>query len=158
VDKAGSKGAVLGHSFIRLLRWGIAATDGPEPLAIWIDKQGGRNSYAAQIQQALPAGLVVAVEETMQRSVYRVLGLERSIQLTFQPRADSASFCVASASMVSKYLRELFMGEFNRFWQQHVPDLVATAGYPGDAPRFLKAIRPAATMLEIPEEAIWRRR
>jgi ribonuclease HII len=157
-DEGGSKGAVLGHGFIRLLRWALEVTDGPEPLAVFIDKQGGRNAYAAQIQQALPAGLVAAVEEGLGRSAYRVLGIERSVRLTFQPRADSTCFCVALASMVSKYLRELFMGEFNRFWQQHVPGLAPTAGYPGDAARFLDAIRAAAATLEISEEAIWRRR
>jgi len=55
--------------------------------------------------------------------------------LTFQPRADQSYFCVALASMVSKYLRELLMGEFNRFWQEHVPGLRPTAGYPTDAAR-----------------------
>ena len=60
--------------------------------------------------------------------------------------------------MVSKYLRELFMGEFNRFWQTHIPGLKATAGYPGDALRFLEAIRPAAAMLKIPEGSIWRQK
>jgi hypothetical protein len=60
--------------------------------------------------------------------------------------------------MVSKYLRELLMGELNRFWQQHVPGLKATAGYPTDALRFLEAIRPAAETLKIPEVAIWRQK
>jgi ribonuclease HII len=98
------------------------------------------------------------MEESMTRSTYRVHGLGRSLALTFQPRADRECFCVALASMVSKYLRELLMGEFNRFWQGHVPGLKSTAGYPGDASRFLEAIRPAAATLKIPEGAIWRQK
>jgi ribonuclease HII len=158
VEQAGSKGAVLADSFMRLLRAGAAQTAGPEPLTVFIDKQGGRNTYAAQVQHALPGSVVLAVEESMQRSHYQVHGLGRDVRLTFQPRADAEHFCVALASMVSKYLRELLMAEFNRFWQNHVPGLAPTAGYPGDAPRFLEAIRAAAATLKIPEREIWRQR
>ena len=71
--------------------------------------------------------------------------------LTIQPRADTEHFCVALASMASKYLRELLMLEFNRFWQSHVADLKPTAGYPGDAARFHEAIRPAARHSGLPK-------
>jgi ribonuclease HII len=101
---------------------------------------------------------VVAVEEGPLRSRYRVEGLGRELHLTFEPRADAAHPAVALASMVSKYLRELLMREFNAFWQAHVPGLLPTAGYPGDAGRFLAAIRPAAARLGIPEAALWRRK
>ncbi len=158
VELTGTKSTVLSHAFIRLLQRGLTATEGAEALVVFVDKQGGRNSYAGQIQHALPGGFVEPLEESMARSTYRVHGLQRALQLTFQPRADQEHFCVALASMVSKYLRELCMGEFNRFWQGHIPGLKATAGYPGDAPRFLEAIRPAAAMLKIPEGAIWRQK
>jgi ribonuclease HII len=158
IGEAGSKGAVLADGFVRLLRAGVEATAGEEVLSVFVDKQGGRNTYAAQVQQALPGGMVLAVEERAERSTYRVHGLGRPMELLFEPRADGARLCVALASMVSKYLRELFMGEFNGFWQKHVPGLQPTAGYPGDAPRFLEAIRPAAASLQIPEGAIWRQR
>jgi ribonuclease HII len=158
VDQTGSKSFVLADAFIRLLQRGLSATAGQEALEVFVDKQGGRNTYAAQIQQALPGGFLEPKEESMARSSYRVHGLGRSMALTFQPRADQEHFCVALASMASKYLRELFMGEFNRFWQSHVPGLKATAGYPGDALRFLEAIRPAASALKIPETAIWRQK
>jgi ribonuclease HII len=158
VDRAGSKGFILADAFSRLLHRGFSSTAGGELLSVFVDKQGGRNSYSSQIQHALERGMVVPVEESMSKSVYQVLGLQRQVKLTFQPRADQEHFCVALASMVSKYLRELFMGEFNRFWQGHVPGLKPTAGYPGDAPRFLEAIRPAAANLRIPEASIWRQK
>ena len=123
-----------------------------------IDKHGGRNAYAAMLQDLLGRGVVVARQETAARSVYQVLGLPRSIGITFQPRADSEHFCVALASMVSKYLRELLMGEFNRFWQAHVPGLKPTAGYPMDAVRFFAAIKPVAETLGLPADSVWRRK
>jgi hypothetical protein len=60
--------------------------------------------------------------------------------------------------MGSKYLRELLMLEFNRFWLTHVPGIKPTAGYPGDSERFFKQIGPAAKRLGIPEMSLWRRR
>jgi hypothetical protein len=50
------------------------------------------------------------------------------------------------------------MIEFNEFWRQHVPGIAPTAGYPGDATRFLTAIRPAMQKLGMADSAIWRRK
>ena len=158
LDHWGSKGAVLGEALVELLRSNQGLEDDSEPLIFVVDKHGGRNNYAAMLQQAFSEGLVMAREEGMSRSVYQVLGLERRIELTIQPRADGEYLCVALASMVSKYVRELLMLEFNRFWEAQVPGLKPTAGYPGDAARFYEEIRPAALKLGIPEQIIWRRR
>jgi hypothetical protein len=158
LDQHDSKGAVLAESMTALLRTALEQTPGDEPLRFVIDKHGGRNRYAALIQHALPDGAVIAREECMNRSAYRVVGLGREVELTFQPRADAEHFCVALASMASKYLREVLMLEFNRFWKQHVPDLKPTAGYPGDATRFFQTIRPAMDKLGLAEAAVWRRK
>lgn len=155
LEKWGTKGAVLGLALGELLRLAPADDDS---LFFFIDKHGGRNRYAALLQEALPHGTVVAHEEGRDRSVYRVLGLRRPMELTFQPRADATHFCVALASMASKYLRELLMLEFNEFWQAHVPGLKPTAGYPGDAARFYAAIRPTVQRLGIPENSLWRQK
>jgi hypothetical protein len=50
------------------------------------------------------------------------------------------------------------MGEFNAFWQRHVPGLKATAGYPVDAARFLAEIRAAMQALGLNERQVWRRK
>ena len=154
----GTKSHVLAHALTHLLRWQQATLPDEEELAFFIDKHGGRNTYAAMIQHALPDGIVFTSQESMARSAYRVHGLGREVRLTFQPRADAEHLCVALASMTSKYLREVLMLEFNRFWQQHVHDLKPTAGYPGDAARFLQAIRQAIEKLGLREDCIWRRR
>ncbi len=159
VDRHDSKAAVLGQGFICLLADLLKDTAHEnEPVFVFVDKQGGRNTYAAQIQAALTAGLVYPFEESAARSHYRISGLSRDVHLTFQPRADQLWFNVALASMVSKYLRELFMREYNAFWCARVPGLRPTAGYPGDARRYLDAIRDEMQRLKIPEENLWRRR
>ncbi len=101
---------------------------------------------------------MLPLQEGMSASVYRVLGMGREMRLTFQPRADTAHFCTALASMVSKYVRERLMEEFNHFWRERTPGLKPTAGYPGDAKRFYDAIRPTAERLGIAEAALWRRK
>jgi ribonuclease HII len=153
-----TKSAVLAEALAELIAANHQPHAGDEPVAFHIDKHGGRNHYAAMLTHALPAGTVTVVEEGMRRSDYRVRGLGQPLSLTFQPRADTAHLCVALASMVSKYLRELLMGEFNRFWQRHLPGLQPTAGYPGDAERFWTAIQPVAQRLQIPPRVLWRRR
>jgi hypothetical protein len=158
LDAGGSKSTVLAHTLSLLLRSVCERAAGPDGLSFFIDKHGGRNAYAALIQHALPDGVVVARQESMARSAYEVVGLGRSVLLTFQPRADAEHFCVALASMASKYLREALMGEFNLFWQNRVPGLKATAGYPGDAGRFLEAIRPATEALGLGKSSLWRRK
>ena len=65
---------------------------------------------------------------------------------------------MALASMTCKYLRELLMHEFNRFWRNKVPGLAPTAGYPGDSRRFYNAIRPAVKELGLVRKRIWRSR
>ena len=158
LDAGGSKGIVLAHTLTHLLRWQINTLGGDEGLSFFVDKHGGRNSYAAMIRHALPSGVVRAGQESLAVSTYEVDGLGRDVRLTFQPRADAAHFCVALASMASKYLRELLMLEFNRFWAQHIAALKPTAGYPGDAARFLQAIRSTVEKLGIREEMLWRRK
>jgi ribonuclease HII len=158
LEESGTKSHVLTHGLTGLLRWQYAHLDGEEELAFFIDKHGGRNRYAAMLQRALPEGMVWVERESMACSAYRVHGLGREMRLTFQPRADAEHFCVALASMTSKYLREVLMLEFNRFWQQHVPNLKPTAGYPGDAARFFQAIRQTIEKLGLSEESIWRRK
>jgi ribonuclease HII len=153
-----SKGAVLGHALTEILQANLTAANDSEPIWFFVDKHGGRNTYAALLQNAIPDGFVLAQEESMRRSSYHVIGMDREVRLTFEPRADSRHFCVALASMISKYLRELFMLEFNRYWQEQVPGLEATAGYPGDADRFFTAVRPALQRLCIAEETVWRKR
>jgi len=162
IEKSGTKGYVLAYALTDLLRWYSAAEgaglSGEDEGLFVIDKHGGRNTYAAMIQHALPQGILIIEAESQARSAYRVHGLRCNMRLVFQPCADSTHFCVALASMASKYLREMLMLEFNRFWQEQIPGLKATAGYPGDAARFFQAIRPAIEKLGLPPETLWRRK
>jgi ribonuclease HII len=156
VERYGSKGAVLAVGLTELLRWQLGRAQGP--VRVVVDKHGGRNHYSSVLQEAFSEGMVLAREEAMARSVYEVVGLDRLVRLTFMPRADGSDFCVALASMISKYVRELFMTEFNAFWLKEMPGLEPTAGYPGDALRFFEAIRGMRERLGLADRVLWRAR
>ena len=147
-----SKGAALSHISLRLLRsvWD-PADDGP--VLIVADKHGGRNGYHAFIADVLDGQMVLCVREERESSRYRVGRAE----LRFEARAER-HFPVAVASMVSKYVRELSMEAFNRFWQRHVPGVAPTKGYPADAKRFRRDIAAAQQRLKIPDSVLWRER
>jgi hypothetical protein len=156
-DAAGSKAIVLARGLQRLLA-DLPDLPGDDSLHLFVDKHGGRNNYAAFLQDAFGKGMVVARQESANRSVYEVHGLARRVALCFQPRADSAHLTVALASMAAKYLRERLMEEFNAFFQKQLPGLEPTAGYPGDATRFFDAIRPLLPALNLTEDRVWRKK
>jgi hypothetical protein len=164
VYETGSKAVVLGKGLVDLLSGMSRVGEGcfppanSERIVFLCDKLGGRNFYAAILQQAFPDGWVVAVRESAAESRYRIANLDREVEVVFRPRADAESVSVALASMLAKYLREVCMIQFNAFWRKHVPDITPTAGYPGDAKRFFDAIRPAMDKLGIPADAVWRKR
>ena len=157
IDKWDTKSAVLSVAATQLMQQCFEHTTA-EPMRFVIDKHGGRNAYSALLQHAFADGIVLAEEEGRLRSVYRVEGLDRPVRIVVTPKADVENFTVALASMISKYVRELLMREFNRFWQTHVPQLKPTAGYPQDAVRYIEAIRPALLKLGIAERLVWRNR
>ena len=158
VDHWGSKGGALTEAIQKLIGAIIPRLQADEPVYFMVDKHGGRNTYSALLQHCFGDGLVFVRRESMACSQYDIQGYAGPIRLQFQPRADSEHFCVALASMLSKYLREMLMGEFNRFWVERLPGLTPTAGYPGDASRFYDAIRPMVDQLGLSHEVVWRKR
>ena len=136
VDRAGTKGAVTADGVGSFLAHLHATLPAGEPVVASCDKLGGRNFYGAILAAAFPDGWPVADKESAAESRYRILNLDRELTVTFRPRADGESVCVALASMLAKYLREVCMKQFNVFWAKHVPGIRPTAGYPGDAKRF----------------------
>jgi ribonuclease HII len=156
VSGSGSKGTVLACGLTALL--GAMRATGAGPLVVMCDKQGGRNFYAAMLQASFPDGWVVVERESAAESRYRIENIERPITVSFRPRADGDSIAVALASMLCKYLREVCMGQFNRFWAKQVPGLEPTAGYPNDARRFYERIEPLLEKLGLTAEQVWRSR
>jgi len=158
VDEFQSKAVVLSRGLIELAAGMYATIPSTESIRFLCDKHGGRNFYAGIIQEAFPAGYVIAEKESAEESRYRVELLARRIVISFRPRADGDSVAVALASMWCKYLREVCMRQFNRFWAEHVPGIKPTAGYPVDAKRFFAEIQTAMNSLKMTNDQVWRKR
>ena len=149
------KSGVLTTGVIALLR-SLRDLPGENPLRVSIDRLGGRQYYSPLIHEAFPESWSRPVCETPERCVYTLHGLGREITLCFEPRADGTHLNVALASMTAKYVREICMLQFNAYWQQKLPNLKPTAGYPLDAKRFFADIRPIIEREGIEPRAVWR--
>ncbi len=152
VQQYDSKGLALSRMSLALLKT-LWDPDDSEPALIIADKHGGRNRYDELLAEVLEDQFIFRLEEGTARSRYRV----GQTDLCFQTKAES-HFPVAAASMISKYVRELAMICFNRFWQTHLPDIKPTKGYPTDARRFREDIADVQQQLGIPDQVLWRDR
>jgi len=126
------------------------------PARITIDRHGARMRYLSALQRVFDGWQFKVLGETETLSAYRLSDGFRTVELRFIVSAEQAQLPVALASMLSKYLRELFMELFNRFWAGHVPDLVPTAGYYADGRRFYADIAPAVRRLGVAESLLYR--
>lgn len=154
VAESDSKGVVLSNATMGLVRE-LVDRFGADELSVLVvcDKHGGRNRYDELIASHFDDQFVFRMEEGRERSRYRMGRLE----FCFRTRAEEL-LPVALASMVSKYLREVLMHQFNEFWASHVPGLKPTQGYPVDAKRFREEIAATARKLEVDDFQLWRSR
>jgi hypothetical protein len=150
-EAAGSKGVVLTRATLSLLERHWPA-DG-QPTLVICDKHGGRNQYSAALSEAFDEMFITRLSESAERSAYKIRGGE----VRFQVRAEQ-HLPTAAASILSKYLREVSMEMFNRYWVERVPGLKPTKGYPEDAKRFRESIADTARDLGISDLILWRQR
>jgi hypothetical protein len=150
-----SKGRALSEMSMQLLRhvWQTAGAVDHERVLIIADKHGGRNRYHEFLPIVFGDQFIRCHNESMEQSRYRVGNAE----VRFETKSERY-LPVALASMVSKYLRELAMALFNRFWSDRQPGLRPTAGYPLDAQRFKADIAAVQKQLGITDGILWRER
>lgn len=133
--------------------WGNSGT---ELRRIHVDRHGGRRRYLPALQRLFEGCQFKVIDENEVFSAYRITGGRRTAEISFTIGAEQRQLPVALASMLSKYLRELFMTMFNRFWARHVPDLAPTAGYYVDGRRFYRRIQPVVRRLGLDERQLLR--
>jgi len=125
---------------------------------VCVDQQGGRRHYLPALQRAFDGASFKVLEETDTLSCYVVGHNGREARILFSVGAEKHHLPVALASMLSKYLRELFMKVFNAFWAGYIPELRPTAGYYTDGRRFYQEIQPAIQRLGVDRDLIYRSR
>ena len=119
--------------------WGVS---GEGKSFVLVDRHGGRLRYRRLLQDAFPELACDILKEAQDGSIYRISGDRTVLTIAFKKEGDRLALPVALASMMAKYVRELFMLAFNRYWQGRAGGLRPTAGYPKDARRFMRDIRP----------------
>ncbi len=154
VNAAQNKAAVLGAAFVDLVRQLRGSFTGPIDLTC--DKQGGRSMYADLLARAFPGCDIAIDHEEPELSRYRLVTPQGQLRVTFRPEAEQTSMPVALASMMCKYLREVFMQRLNAWFTAHVPGVEPTAGYGSDATRWLEDVQDALPRLGVPLETLVR--
>jgi ribonuclease HII len=152
VNQSGSKGQTTLEAIGQYMRWAWEThASGTDAVSLVCDRLGGRERYAATIAGLLnvDAECVGVIEERPERSRYLVQQGNRKLHVTFAVEGEKQHLPIALASMTAKWVRELAMARFNRYWQYRAEhelevELKPTAGYTTDARRWL---RDAASML-----------
>lgn len=140
VSAVGNKSSVLFTATAKLIKqaWDNFAGDN---LHIVVDRQGGRVRYRKALLRMFPRMDLKILRETSRLSSYELSFDGRRMRLFFSVDADETSLPVSLASMTSKYLRELFVDNINRYFAGYGTDLKPTAGYWKDGLRFIKDIK-----------------
>lgn len=150
---AGSKGSVLSEATLELVRSLTDAFPNYPSALVVCDKHGGRNRYDELIAASFDDQFVFRIRESREVSRYRMGRME----FCFRTKAEEL-LPVALSSMISKYVREILMQQFNTFWISQVPGLKPTQGYPVDAQRFRTDIAESVKQLGVTDDVLWRHR
>jgi ribonuclease HII len=139
------------HAMERLIL-ALREIAGDEVLAI-CGKVGGFGKYAPSFGP-LSGRLHSVLEEGRARSAYHFPGLG---EIAFVRDGDDSDLCVAMASMVGKYLREVLMARVVRFYRDEQPELPDASGYhdPVTA-RFVAATALVREKRKVPERCFER--
>jgi len=155
VERIGNKASLLFNKCGNLLIeiWEKYGTEEP---TVYVDKQGGRNRYLSLLNQVFGNNSIVVHKEHHSESVYEIIGTNKRMWVSFVMGSETKFFPNALASMCSKYVREIFIKQFNMFWIEKNPDIKPTAGYYLDAKRFLAQIKDIKKELNIRDELMIR--
>jgi hypothetical protein len=157
VGKTGSKAScawqfVAGH--LRAI-WERYAGESP---VVVVDRQSGRRYYGELLSAAVPEAECVALSEEAAASRYRLCAPRgRQMEVVFEVESEKRHLPTAFASMLAKYVRELWMARFRGYWAALAPQVRPTYGYFGDGRRFLQDLAPVLRELAIRPDALARR-
>ena len=135
--------------------WNLSAG---QDMKVFVDRQGGRMRYLPSLQRIFEGCQFKVLDESDRASAYRIQDGRRTVEIYFLVEAEDQHLPVALASMLSKYLRELFMELFNRFWGRICPQIAPTAGYHTDGNRFYREIQPQVKQMGLDESMLYRSR
>lgn len=133
-------------------------TYGEQAPYVVVDRQGGRRYYEQVLSAFFPRTVIGIVEDSREFTRYRILGEGKKMDVTLQTESERYHLPVAFASMTAKYVRELLMMRFQRYWLEQAPEVRPSFGYFGDGRRFVEEIEPVRAKLGIDKKLFVRDR
>jgi len=127
-------------------------------LQIVVDRLGGRMHYRSHLQRLFPDRNLKILKENESVSSYEMRDGGRGMKIHFLIQGEDRHLPVALASMTSKYIRELFMERFNRYFEALCPGIAPTAGYYQDGQRFLADLKGKIDPVLVPGDLLIRKR
>ncbi|MGB0714832.1 MAG: hypothetical protein ACPGXK_03085 [Phycisphaerae bacterium] len=158
IDRTRNKAVVLTGQVLRIVDRIIRLSLGQKHIVIHVDRLGGRRHYREPLSRALPGFDMQVLEASETRSAYRMTRNDQIVDIDFGTKGDATQFVVAMASIVSKYLREVSMHAFNRYWCARLETLKPTAGYYQDAQRWLREASDTIAEMGVPRSRLVRQR
>ncbi len=107
-------------------------------LQVVVDRQGGRIDYVSVLRKMFGELDLRVIRQDERMCSYELGGGGKVMRVHFAVKADDRFLAVALASMVSKYVRELFVESLNLYFSKRCAGLRPTAGYWQDGQRFVK--------------------
>jgi len=151
-----NKASVLFWATMRLVTRALADNDAAH--SFLVDRQGGRSAYASVLMKWLDIDTLAVVAENARVSRYALTHLPHLCDIGFYKNGEEQHFPIALAGIMAKYLRELSMRLFNRYWRERIEGLSGTAGYYQDGMRFFGQVRPYLKSLGLTESSVLRSR
>ena len=127
-----------------------------DDLQVMVDRQGGRIHYRKNLQRMFDGLELKILRESPSVSSYELRCPGKRMRLHFTVGADERFLPVSLASMVSKYLRELLIGNINRYFTGFNKDLKPTAGYWSDGSRFVEDLKSTLPHIQFDNEQLIR--
>ena len=140
VEAVKNKANVLFTAICQLIKRAYDNFAGDD-LQIIVDRQGGRVRYRKNLQRMFPNMNLKILREDNIISSYELQLDEKVMRIHFVVGADGKYLPVSLASMISKYLRELLIGNINKYFTCLGEGLKPTAGYWKDGMRFVKDLK-----------------
>jgi len=137
IDQMRNKSRMQFSQTVRLMESMFASCPNERRVDFFCDRQGGKTHYVNDLMRVYGEAKLEVLAESDTHSGYRMTFADRVVSLHFMTGGESRHLPIAMASIVSKYVREVFMMQFNAYWQTQCPGIEPTAGYWTDGKRFL---------------------
>lgn len=128
-----------------------------ENLTVCIDKLGGRARYDELLEDVLGETAPRRARAGKDVSAYEYFVGAKRVRVLFIRSGEEKALPVALASMLSKYVRELFLLQLNKWFCERFPGLKPTAGYHRDGWRFIDETKEFREANGIPDTLIIRK-